>query len=291
MQEKVKPFYSFKYDIVFKTIFGDENNFSYLEELLKECLSKKIKIIRLIPTEVKVSNVLERKKRLDLLVEAEGQKINVEIDTAHDMLTRIRNLNFFYAFCSAHTTVGNKYDLDTEFIHISLNYDMGKKDHYICEYQWYDKKHRQVLPVKHRYIEVNVEKYGRLWYDKNIEAIGNKKFLTLIGIKEVQELRKYAENIKSKEISKVVEKVQRLNESDAFIYHITPEEDEELTKNTYIYYAELEGKREGILEGKKEGFLEAKINIAKNLLQKNYDISTITEITGLKRKEIENLVK
>ena len=286
---KPKPFYGFKYDAVFKAVFGDEKNFEYLEGLLSECLDKKVKVIKLIPTEMQIRNVKERKKRLDLLIEADGQKINVEIDTSHDNLTRVRNMNFFYTFCSTHTTIGNKYDIETEFLHISLNYAMSINSPYMSIYEWYDKAHEKALPIKHKYIEVNVEKYGKLWYDKNIKEMKDKKFLTLIGINEEDELEEYVRVVDSKQIKKVVLKVQDLNENEMFIYHISPDEDEEYTRNTYMYMAEKEGKKEGIKEGKKEGMALATLNIAENLLQKNYAIKEIMDVTGLSEEEIKKL--
>ena len=186
-------------------------------------------------------------------------------------------MNFFYTFCSTHTTIGNKYDIETEFLHISLNYAMSINSPYISIYEWYDKAHEKALPIKHKYIEVNVEKYGKLWYDKNIKAMKDKKFLTLIGINEEDELEEYVRVVDSKQIKKVVLKVQDLNENEMFIYHISPDEDEEYTRNTYMYMAE------------KEGMALATLNIAENLLQKNYAIKEIMDVTGLSEEKIKEL--
>ena len=50
-----------------------------------------------------------------------------------------------------------------------------------------------------------------------------------------------------------------------------------------------EGYQEGREEGKKEGEHERNIQIAKNMLEKGFDKNTIIEITGLNRKEIDDL--
>ena len=286
---KQKPFYGFKYDAVFKAVFGDEKNFEYLEGLLSECLDKKVKVIKLIPTEMQIRNIQERKKRLDLLIEADGQKINVEIDTSHDNLTRVRNMNFFYSFCSMHTTIGKKYDIETEFLHISLNYAMSINSPYISIYEWYDKTHEKALPIKHKYIEVNVEKYGKLWYDKNIKEIKDKKFLTLIGINEEDELKEYVRVVNSKQIKKVVLKVQDLNENERFIYHISPDEDEEYTRNTYMYMAKKEGQEAGMKKGQEVGINIATLNFVENLLKENCNLEFISRTTGLSEEEIKEL--
>ena len=51
-----------------------------------------------------------------------------------------------------------------------------------------------------------------------------------------------------------------------------------------------EGRAEGIVEGEKIGKKERNIEIAKNLLKENVDISIIEKCTGLDRKEIEKLL-
>jgi predicted transposase/invertase (TIGR01784 family) len=43
------------------------------------------------------------------------------------------------------------------------------------------------------------------------------------------------------------------------------------------------------LEGIEEGKQQEKINVARNLKQKGTELDTITEVTGLSRKEIEKL--
>ncbi len=79
--------------------------------------------------------------------------------------------------------------------------------------------------------------------------------------------------------------MQDLNENEMFIYHISPDEDEEYTRNTYMYMAEKKGKK----EGKKEGMALATLNIAENLLQKKYAIKEIIDVTGLSEEEIKKL--
>jgi predicted transposase/invertase (TIGR01784 family) len=46
---------------------------------------------------------------------------------------------------------------------------------------------------------------------------------------------------------------------------------------------------EGMAEGKAEGISEGKIEIARNALRKNWDVSDISDITGLTCEEIEAL--
>ena len=81
--------------------------------------------------------------------------------------------------------------------------------------------------------------------------------------------------------------MKTLNSDKKFVYNITPEQDDILTKNTLkkIY------KSEGLAEGEAKGKIEAQHEITINLLKKNIPIKTIVEITGLSEEEIKNISK
>ena len=66
-----------------------------------------------------------------------------------------------------------------------------------------------------------------------------------------------------------------------------------MDRNSDLYEAELkgmrEGKREGIREGKKEGMREAKLETARNALLEGADIEFVAKITGLPLEIIQKL--
>ena len=53
----------------------------------------------------------------------------------------------------------------------------------------------------------------------------------------------------------------------------------------------MEGKKEGKEEGRMEGKLEGKKETAKNALKEGMEIELIAKLTGLTRKEIEEIAK
>ena len=59
-----------------KTLFGDENNRDILEETLK----RKVKVQELLMQDVPKESIEEKDKTLDVLVLAEGEKINIELN-------------------------------------------------------------------------------------------------------------------------------------------------------------------------------------------------------------------
>ena len=227
ISQETKTFYAFNIDKMFKAVFvgTDEVSKRLLLELLSECLDTKVdRIVGFIPIELGVRSKHERSKRLDLIVEVDGRKINVK---------------------------GNKKELDRRF----------------------------------RYYEINVEKFAKLWYDRDMKIVREKPLLTMIGIKDPEELDKYSEKMAISSIKESVDKLKTLNSDKKFVYNITPEQDDILTKNTLkkIY------KSEGLAEGKAEGKSEAQREMTINLLKNKYPIDEIIKITGLSKEEIKNI--
>ena len=293
---KEKTFYGFNYDKMFKAIFvgEDKKRTDLLCELLSECLETKVdRIIKFIPIELNARRK-KRYKRVDLLLEAGKRKINLELNSTYNEEDKIRNMNYYFSFCSQYTIAGEKYDIESEFIHISLNYNVRKDTPLIKCYTIYDKSHEEELDPRFKYYEINVEKFAKLWYDNDIESVKKAPILTMIGIKDEEELEKYSKKMNNAIIKESVDNLKRLNSDAAFVYGLTPEEDEMLVRNTRdelvrreaLAEGKVKGKNEGLAEGKAEG----KAEIAINLLKKSYPVDEIVEITGLTKEEIEKLI-
>ena len=76
-----------------------------------------------------------------------------------------------------------------------------------------------------------------------------------------------------------------INNNDEFKDILTKEEENERVDRASLYYAHRDGFKEGIVSG----IEQSKMEIAKNMLTKNMEISLISELTGLSLDEIENL--
>ena len=233
---KEKTFYGFNYDKMFKAIFvgEDKKKTDLLCALLSECLETKIdRIIKFIPVELNARRKKERYKRVDLLLEAGKRKINLELNSTYNEEDKIRNMNYYFSFCSQYTIAGEKYDIESEFIHISLNYNIRKETPLIKCYTIYDKSHDEELDSRFKYYEINVEKFAKFWYDNDIESVMKAPILTMIGIKDEEELEKYSNKMNNAIIKESVDNLKRLNSDAAFVYDLTPEEDANLLKENF----------------------------------------------------------
>lgn len=272
---KNKYFYTARNDRVFKAIFADENDYHLMEVLLSECLDTKVKIIKYYKTEIDIRSSEERTKRLDLLIEAEGKKINLELNTSFSKETRVRNLNYFTAFYSEEVSRGTRYDYETEFIHIDLSFRLGNR--YPIKEEYKIKSKNRCYVDNFKIVVINMDKLKKLWYAKSEEEIERYKHLMMLDL-DKEELEKIKSNDKA--LNDYRKRVMRLNEDLDFIRPLTPEEDQRMYEKTIEYSAEKRGIKKGIKE--------SKIEIAKNMLKENIDIETISKVTGLTIEKIKS---
>ncbi len=122
-----------------------------------------------------------------------------------------------------------------------------------------------------------------------MKNVRKKPLLTMIGIKEEDELDKYSKEMDLSSIKESVDKLKTLNSDKKFVYDISPEEEETLEKNTLQKIAHKEGKAEGIEEGIEKGIEKTNENIVINLLKKDYPIKTIIDATGLSKEQIKEI--
>ena len=122
-----------------------------------------------------------------------------------------------------------------------------------------------------------------------MKNVRKKPLLTMIGIKEEDELDKYSKEMDLSSIKESVDKLKTLNSDKKFVYDISPEEEETLEKNTLQKIAHKKGKAEGIEEGIEKGIEKTNENIVINSLKENIPIKTIEKITGLSVEQIKEI--
>ena len=273
------PFYTCKYDKAFKEIMMKEENFEILKKVLESILEVTIEKIELQPLHIPTGNIHLKGKEVDLLVVTNQGKIEVEVNTYYNDYVRVRNFSYITNIYNNQVTVGDKYSEDTNVIQINLNYGIPDTK-YRRIYKVRDEEGKEY--IKNFYIyEINMEKLKKIWYDKNELEIEKNKYLLMLDM-EIKDIKKLP---KDRVVKEYMEKIEKLNNDPMFINWITKEKDEQMIKNTQLYNATQEGINIGISQGINQG----KIEIAKNLLEQNVDISIIMSATGLTKEEIEKL--
>ena len=276
----MEKFYTCKYDRAFKEVFGKEENKDILKKLLEEILQVEIERIEYLNLERNVDNVKVKRKHLDLYLETNIGKIQVEVNTTNSKYVKPRNMSYLCDIYSHHTLVGQEYDQDTLIIQININY--GQPDEkYIREYRLRDASGKEYIKNFIIY-EINMEKYMKLWYNKNEKELEKSKYIVMLNL-EKEELEKLSK--KDKVVIKYMKELERVNENPKFREYMSAEEDNKKIENSL----KREWMEEGLKEGIKEGSYKRNIEIAKSLLKNKVDIEIITSSTGLSIEELEKL--
>ena len=262
-----------KIDRVFKTIFVQDNDFHLMEALLSECLESNVKIIKYLYPELDVASISDKEKKVDVLIELEGKKVLVELNT-EGLGIRLRNFNYFTNFYSTRIKRGSDYYDDTEHILIDLSYKIGN-DQPIKNTFFVQNEVGEHYVDNFKIIEFNMDKITKECYDKIVKGMEEQyKYLCMLNLdkNKLSSLSEY-DNIVKEYMDKLVD----LNNNDEFRYVVTAEEDAKLTQKLLQDYARDQGERNKSLE------------IAKNLIELNLDINSIVQATGLSKEEIEEL--
>ena len=276
----MEKFYTCKYDRAFKEVFGKEENKDILKKLLEEILQVEIERIEYLNLERNVDNVKVKRKHLDLYLETNIGKIQVEVNTTNSKYVKPRNMSYLCDIYSYHTLVGQEYDQDTLIIQININY--GQQDEkYIREYRLRDESGKEYIKNFIIY-EINMEKYMKLWYNKEEKELEKSKYIVMLNL-EKEELEKLSK--KDKVVIKYMKELERVNENPKFREYMSAEEDNKKIENSL----KREWMEEGLAEGIKEGSYKRNIEIAKSLLKNKVDIEIITSSTGLSIEELEKL--
>lgn len=291
-------FFSFNYDRVFKAIFCSEEarrkeDFHLLERLLKDIIKENIKVLKIMSPELAVTNAKERTKRLDLLIESHGKVVHMELNTSCSLENKIKNNCFFFSFYAQNTKVGEEFDTDLMFIHISLNYGMGKTDKLIIDTNNFSDEFETVLP-NIRILHVNLDNYKKLWYDNVAKENVKGSLLTLISLKNKEDIKRYAESVDDPDVKECVDRLMILNENTIkSFWNLTPEQENRMMQNTREKLIREKSEKRGLQKGKNiglaEGLVEGKISIARNMINMNIGKDIIKSATGLSEEEIEKL--
>lgn len=284
----MKKFYTCKYDRAFKEIMLKKDNIELLKYYLEYILNVEIKQIKINNVELINGNLNTRGKRLDLYLETNAGKINVEMNAENKNYVHPRNLAYICNIYQNHTLIGKEYDQNTKIIQINFSYGLNKKKA-IYKYEIKNEEDERFV-YNFEIYEINMEYFMKTWYNKNQEQIEKYKYFIMLNLEhdELKELSK-----KDKVVERYMEDLNVINSDPVFIQHMTDEDDREGIYKALLAEEKEKAILEGIEEGKKVG-LEQGISqgiqkVAKTMIENNFQIEDIIKITGLTKDEILNL--
>ena len=244
-------------------------------------------------SEYVISNAIEKDKRSDILFGVKGYIVNFELNNKYSLATIIRNDNYLD---KVKTDIANNmytYETMPMAIQINLNnfnhlnrknaievFKSRDKNGVVEEVKWkkYHISFRKIYKKYKRGLELSkLEKELLILRLRKIEEI---KELLILRLRKIEEIDKIAKG--DVELMEVANKIKELSLDINTIGLYDEEEEREKMMNSL--------RAEGETIGEKKGAKEREKAIAKSMLAKNMDISLISELTGLTKKQLANLV-
>ena len=284
------------FDPIFTSIFNNEENICILEDFISIYfnipINEVIGNLKILSRKLNINNKLEASKEVDLLLSLNGIKINIELSNRCTIGVRKRNLVYICGQHSKQLKVGDKnYQNIKDSIQICINnFNCNEQD--AIESYYLMNKRGKIYSKKLRIDLIDLEKIKNICY-----PISNNKYnlFKIFTTNKKVELVKYLEGsiMRDESKEKLIKNVERYSSDEDVFTLYTELSKSELEKNTMIAEARDEGillgEKRGEVQGKKLGIASEKINIAKTMIQKKFNLDSISEITGLSIKELSKL--
>ena len=270
-----QKFLSARYDKVFKAVFGDEENLDLTKRLLELILHKKVENIKIHNPEQIKRYVYERGKIADLVLDVDENVVQMEMNNGYPAWLHFRNFNFFTVIINKDARKGSNYESKKFYLLIDLTYGLGSTKSLKTEYKVQSSDHKEYLSNV-SILEFSMDEIGRLWYTASDEDA--RKLFRYLSIFDMNEAELNALPRGEDEfMDKFRDKVIKLNQDEEFVRFATDEEDMQMMLNSERTVGQDEGRK------------EERIEIAKSMLEKECDISLISEVTSLSIEEIKKL--
>ena len=272
-------------DFAFKSIFGKNPNIlkKMLISVLRLDLDPNLTKIDLLNVELPKDIKKEYKKSVDILVFlSPNHTISVEVNRSKFDDVKRRNLMYFAKIYSLSLNTGEKHTSLKDKNYYQLNINTEKSD--FGEDTWYIRSSNtgKIAIDEIVFFIENIEFYYNLYYTEHEELTNDKLWLVLVASKNFKQLYTIASKLmKKEEMKKFMDDAERINYD---IYKLT---DEELKALDEIQ--EYDTRQNALREGREEGQKNEKIATAKKMLDKKMSLDDIIEITGLTKKEVEEI--
>ena len=318
-QGKIIPI---KYDRMFSEIFNNENNINILEEFIADYFNYNLEEVRgnveIDSRTLKKREFDDNKREVDLLFKYKGELRNIEISTGWD--EGIINRNVIYLTDIHSSQVYENYKDIKQTIQINLlaftpsKLKEIKTELYLC-----DPKTGYIVTSKLRMDIINMEKGKSMCYNGEEERDKLIRWCKIFTSENKEEFEKTVNetltyNSRKRLLSEVIrlsgekemiegykEKTKQEMEHES-IKQSLKEEKEKLDNEKEKLDDEkekLDNEKEKLVKEKERLNQEfnnfnnkikiEKIEIAKNMINKNMDLDLISEITGLTIDEIKTL--
>ena len=273
-------------DPVFKAFMLSNNTKEYKAKLLhlitgisyEELLSATY-----VSKEFPVNNKKDKSYRSDIIVDIDRNILNLEMNSSYYHGLFIKNNRYINKIGGDSFDKGEDY-LEMEDI-TQINFDNFNKyrgDKLVYEFSMYEIDTKEIEEEGLKSYHVDLDYLRNKCYNKK-ELNELEEMLQLFIVKSLDELR--GEIYMEPYMREAMQELERISQDEKIIGLYDAEKVDKKIRNTQIKGARMEGKLEGI----EEGMIKRQIEIAKQMLEDNMNISDIAKYTKLSIDEIEKL--
>ncbi len=277
-----------KFDYVFVSIFNNPKNIVILENFISCYLDIPLEEVKgnltINSRELELESKHTKNKQVDLILDLNGNKINIELNNTFGK--GIIDRNIIYA-CNIHGRQlkyrDNSYSDITSLIQINLNAtNKHFTDKLIESYSLCERENNQILSEKIRIDIINLLMCDKKCYTNREEKLA-RWCKILLSESEVELEEALGDDLmEEKAKDALVEEVDKYSRDDEVVALYSAYSREELERNTVLNEERQEARR----EGHEEGIKSSKIEITKNMIKENIDINIIQKVTNLSMEEI-----
>lgn len=199
-----------KLDVVFKKMFGDENNVACLRSFLASMLElpeQSIHNIVMRNSEIFPEDITNKFSRMDLSMEVDQKQINVEMQVGYEKDFRERTLFYWSSLYSSALKSGEPYGNLPETICINIvNFNLFESPEFHSHFKLMEKSRHEILTDKIALHFFELKKIGKV----NKQSTPMELWLQLVNAETEEELS-MLEQTNVKEIQDAVMIVRRMS--------------------------------------------------------------------------------
>ena len=290
-------------DFIFKKLFGEAENIDNLKSFLNAVLNKdktqelvELEIIN--EKELTTDNIQDKKGIIDVLAKtADGTNINIEVQLTNQDNMDIRTLFYWSRIYNRGIVKGEDYSNLNKVITINIldfNYIDLEKYHTTFTLRENGNTEYKLTDVLELHF-IEMPKFKKI-ENKNLQEDKLQRWMMFLRNDISQEELEVLINM-DKDIKKAEEKLEYLS-SDPVTQELYFERERALHEKANLINTGIrqgiqqgikQGIKQGIQQGIQQGINQEKIEMAKKLLQNNFSVQMIVELTELTEEEINKI--
>lgn len=273
-------------DVLFKKVFFSEG--SALLKMLQDILDiREDSGITIIGYETRSNNIFGKSFRGDLLVTLSDRTyVSIEMNNSNPKNSLSRNMIHLFRIHSDMLVKGMPDSELEKYRLYQLNFDNFRNPsrEAIEKYAFCSLTTGKVRNLIYTFCDVDLEKCRKLVYNVNVREVSKDiRWGAIMTSNDIEEISKLLgeDMLSMEEKDKFLNTVRELNEDEKVVKDWMWEENDKLR-----YYNDLEASKE---QGIEQGIEDKSKEVVINMLNKNMDYETISEISGKTIEEIKEI--